>query len=138
MEPKRSTFCMSIPMLQETTASAVMAVSHSLTSSTSCPASNFAHSPTKARVLAKICGAKLFTLIWLKPRGRRLWPVFQSSDCSLLVNSPLAVKSFRAGNNQEAGDGRKAAMIDMMLLLMTTSTIRMGKATQYCSRPGCR
>eukprot|EP00438_Fugacium_kawagutii_P008292 Skav233471 [mRNA] locus=scaffold3626:23916:24170:- [translate_table: standard] len=63
LEPKRSTLRMSMPMLQETTASAVIAVSHSFTSSTKWPASNFDHSPTKERVLAKICDANPFTLI---------------------------------------------------------------------------
>ena len=63
LAPRRSTLRMSMPILQETTASAVMAVSQSFTCSTLCPALKFDHSRTKARVLAKICGAKLLILI---------------------------------------------------------------------------
>mmetsp|Transcript_121532 Transcript_121532/g.288900 ORF Transcript_121532/g.288900 Transcript_121532/m.288900 type:complete len:219 (-) Transcript_121532:741-1397(-) len=93
LAPSRSTLRMSKPMLQVTTASAVMAVSQSLTPSTRWPARKCDHSRMKARVFAKICGAKFLILIWLKPLGRRLWAAFQSSEVSLLVNKPFSVKS---------------------------------------------
>mmetsp|Transcript_71691 Transcript_71691/g.213991 ORF Transcript_71691/g.213991 Transcript_71691/m.213991 type:complete len:206 (-) Transcript_71691:755-1372(-) len=105
--PIRSTFCMSRPMLQATTASAVMEVSQSLTPSILCPAENLDHSRTNARVLSRICGAKLLTLIWLKPRGSTLCPDCQSSLVSLLVKRPLPVKSdmaFCCGRFQSLGN----------------------------------
>jgi len=102
-----------MPMLQLTTASAVIAVSQSFTSVTRCPAGRDDHSLTKARVFDKICGANAFTLIWLKPRGRRLCPVCQSSLVSLLVNRPLPVKSWRffwAGRFQSFGNSALLSM----------------------------
>lgn len=72
LAPSRSTLRMSIPMLQLTTASAVMAVSQSFTFSTRWPVGKFDHSRKKARVLAMIWGAKLLILIlrtkaWTQP-----------------------------------------------------------------------
>mmetsp|Transcript_30254 Transcript_30254/g.96682 ORF Transcript_30254/g.96682 Transcript_30254/m.96682 type:complete len:206 (+) Transcript_30254:2844-3461(+) len=105
--PMRSTLPMSKPMLQVTTASAVMAVSQWFTSVILWPAGKADHSRMKARVLARICGVKLFTLIWLKPRGRTLCADCQSSLVSLLVKRPLPVKScsaFCAGRFHSLGN----------------------------------